>query len=115
MALPFAADYSGNVFADFSFPISDDFSFDGGVLYAFSDNYFTDGTLDATAVQGSWQRLSGHIGISKGDNYKLEVIGSNLTNEKVLGSTQPFGGSYNLGYLDPPRMVMLKATVGFGN
>jgi len=115
MALPFAADYSGNVFADFSFPISDDFSFDGGVLYAFSDNYFTDGTLDATAVQGSWQRLSGHIGISKGDNYKLEVIGSNLTDEKVLGSTQPFGGSYNLGYLDPPRMVMLKATVGFGN
>ena len=115
MALPFAADYSGNVFADFSFPISDDFSIDGGALYAFSDNYFTDGTLDTTAVQGSWQRLSGHIGISKGDNYKLEVIGSNLTNEKVLGSTQPFGGSYNLGYLDPPRMVMLKATVGFGN
>jgi len=115
MKLPFAADYSGNVFADFSLPVSDGVSIEGGAIYSFSDEYFTDGTLDATAVQGKWERLNAHIGVNFDNNYKLEVIASNLTDEKVLGSTQPFGGSYNLGYLDPPKMVMVKATVGFGN
>ena len=114
MSLPFAAEYSGNVFANVDVPVSDNLSINAGALYAFSDDYFTDGTLDATAIQDGWGRLSGHIGLAVNDHYKLELIGSNLTNEKVLGSTQPFGGSYNLGYLDPPRRIMVRATVGFG-
>ena len=113
-SLPFAAENSGNLFAEIDLPLANGWDLDGGVLLSFSGEYFTDGTLDETAVQDSWSRVGAHIGITYQDMYKLELIGSNLTDEKVLGSTQPFGGSYNLGYLDPPKMVKVRLSAKFG-
>lgn len=111
--LPFAAKWAGNVSADIKKPISDSLSVFAGANLSFSSGYMTEGTLDPTGYQSSWQRVSARIGFEVNERYSLALIGNNLTNEAVNGSTQPFGG-YNLGYLDPPRTILMKLTAKFG-
>lgn len=111
--LPFAADWSGNVYADFNYPLSDTLNGFAGASVSFSDEYRTDGTLTPVGLQDNWGRWSARIGVQYDDRWTLELIGNNLSNEAVNGSTQPFG-SWNIGYLDPPRTVTLRVTANFG-
>ena len=106
--LPYAPGYSGNIYADINHPITDNLAFIGGLKLAFSDSYFTDGTLEEPGRQDSWTKLDARIGVANPDaGWELTLIGTNLTDEEVLGSSQALLG-YMLGYLEPPRGLALR-------
>lgn len=113
--LPLAADWSGNVYVNASYPVADNINFIADANVSFSDEYFTDGPLDPIGLQDSWAKLSARVGVAAPDNrWSLAVVGRNLTQEKVLATSQAFGSSAFLGYLEPPRTVMLQGRYRFG-
>ena len=112
MALPFAAEWSGNVYADINTQVANDWDFFAGASLAFSSEYFTEGTLDPNLVQDDYTRLSARIGFEYKETFRIEAIGTNLTNEVVLGTSQPFG-TYFLAYPEPPRVVSIRASINY--
>jgi outer membrane receptor protein involved in Fe transport len=113
--LPYSPDFSSSLTADVFSPITETLSFVGGLTWSYSTEYFTDGTLDPFAIQDSYSKLSGRIGIAATDGqWSLTLIGKNLTDEAILDVTQPLFGYY-LGYTNMPRTVTLQGTYHFGN
>ena len=112
--LPLAADWSGNVYVNASYPVADGIHFIADANVSFSDEYFTDGPLDPVGLQDGWAKLSARVGIAAPDDrWSLAVVGRNLTQEKVLSTTQSLGRYFG-GYLEPPRMLMLQGRFRFG-
>lgn len=105
--LPFAPDYSGNLYFNLDHNMGGDFSVIGGAKLAFSGAYFTDGTLEADGRQDSWTKIDASIGIAHSNGMEFSIIATNLTDEAVLGSNQAFSG-YLLGYLEKPRQVVAR-------
>jgi len=102
-----------NLSADDKHPVGD-FVLGAGLDLSASGEYYTDSALDPVAIQPSWERLAARISIAPADgNWSVSVIGTNLTNEVVLNTSQPVR-DYYLGYIDPPRMVTLQAGFVFG-
>ena len=113
--LALAADWSGNVYVNVSYPVADSINFIADANVAFSDEYYTDGPLDPVGLQDAWAKLSARVGVAAPDNrWSLAIVGRNLTQEKVLATSQAFGASAFLGYLEPPRTVMLQGRYRFG-
>ena len=111
--LPLAPEWSMNLSADVKYPVGD-LVLGAGINLSTSGDYYTDAALDPVGLQPSWERLAARISIAPPDgSWNVSVIGSNLTDEVVLNTTQPFGDWY-LGYIDPPRMVTLQAGFVFG-
>ncbi len=109
---PFAPEYSGSIFADFYFPLNDAISLSGGVTMAFSDEYYTNGVLDPTAEQDSYEKFDAHLGVvSSDDKWAVRLIGRNLTDEAVLGVTQDIVG--HVGFINAPRTITLQGTYSF--
>ena len=114
-ALPYAPDFQGTASADMLVPLTGNLNLVGGLLLSYSDSYLTEGTLDPNMVQDSYTRVDARLGIAAGDNrWSISVIGKNLGDEVVIGSSQGFG-SYNLAYAEPPRTIFLQGTLRLGN
>ena len=95
-------------------PLTGNLNLIGGLLLSYSDSYLTEGTLDPNMLQGSYTRVDARLGIAAGDNrWSISVIGKNLGDEVVIGSSQGFG-SYNLAYAEPPRTIFLQGTLRLG-
>jgi len=110
---PYSPEFSGTVYADVEFGLTSSVNLVGNVTVAYTDEYFTDGTLDPVALQDSFTRVSASIGLSQADGrWDVSVIGRNLTEEAVLNVTQPLFGYY-LGYIGAPRTVTVQATYRF--
>jgi outer membrane receptor protein involved in Fe transport len=111
--LPFAADYSGSIFANIDANLGSSLRFLGNLTVAFSDSYAVEGTLEPSLVQDSWTRLSGRIGIADLDNrWSVSLIGQNLTDEKVWAGGQPLFG-YAMVYPTMPRTITLQGVYRF--
>ncbi|MDZ4729656.1 MAG: TonB-dependent receptor [Xanthomonadales bacterium] len=112
--LPYAPDWSGNVFADFEQPINSALVFKSGVQVSFSDEYFTNPTLDPIGLQDGWTRVDLRLGVAAADDlWSVMLIGRNITDEAVLGGSTTLLG-YAVGYLEPPRTVLIEGRYRFG-
>lgn len=113
--LPFAPDVSGSVFANVILPLGSNLNLIGGITVSYSDDYFSDGTLEPDLMQDSYTKVDANIGIAAANNqWDLSVIGKNLSDEKINMSGQPLG-AYDIAYLMPPMLVMVQATWRFGS
>lgn len=112
-SLPFAADQSGNIYADLEVPITGNLKLVGNVTVSFSDEYAVQGALEPTLVQDSWTKVAGRIGVaSMDDRWSLVLLGRNLTDEKVWAGGQPLFG-YDMVYPTMPRTVSVQGTFRF--
>ncbi|MFK7733792.1 MAG: TonB-dependent receptor [Pseudomonadales bacterium] len=110
---PFAAAYSGNLAGDISVPISDSINFVGGLNVSFSDDYFTEGSIDPAGKQDSWVKVDARVGVQSADeSWRVMLVGNNLTDELTTNSYQ-FFISNNLAFLSPPRTYTLSAEYRF--
>jgi outer membrane receptor protein involved in Fe transport len=112
--LPYAPDFQATVFADLLVPLGSSINLVGGFNISYSDSYLTEGTLDPFMTQASYTRVDARIGIAAASNrWAITLVGKNLGDEVVIGSSQGFG-SYNLAYTEPPRRIFLQGTLRFG-
>lgn len=103
--LAFAAPWSAHLFLDFDSRLGKNYRLLAGLDFTASDSYATEGTLDPEAFQDAWLKMSARVGLSSADRrWRVELIGRNLTNEAILGSSQGFR-DYFLGYLEPQRSI----------
>ena len=94
-------------------PITSSVNLVGGASVFWSDKFFAENTLDPYVAQAAYSRVDGRIGIAAPDGkWALTLIGKNLTNAIILGSSQSIGIE-GLGHLNPPRTIMLQAKYGF--
>lgn len=113
-SLPYAPDMQATLFGDLRAPLFAGVDLTGGFTVAYSDDYLTEGTIDPLMMQDSFTRVDAHVGIAgRNDSWSVSLIGKNLTEEEILGSSQGFG-TYYLGYLEPPRTLFIRATLNFG-
>ncbi len=111
--LPFAADYSGNIYADLEVPITAGMKLVGNVTVSFSDSYPVQGSLEPTLIQDSWTKVAGRVGVAAmDDRWSLVVLGKNLTDEKIWAGGQPLFG-YDMVYPTMPRTVTVQGTFRF--
>ena len=110
---PFAPTFSGTVYADMNVPITSSVNLVGGASVFWSDKFFAENTLDPYVAQAAYSRIDARIGIAAPDGkWALTLIGKNLSNTIILGSSQSIGIE-GLGHLNPPRTIMLQAKYGF--
>lgn len=111
--LPYAAEVSGTVGFDFNYALSSNLELLANVTASYSDDYFTDGTLEPRAIQDSYTLLNASIGV-EGDEgrWGVSVIGKNLTDEEVNNVSQPVLGL--IGYLAPPTTITVQGFYRFG-
>ena len=118
-SLPLAPEWTGNIYANTSFPIADNITGIADLNVSFSDEFYTDASLEPAGLQDSYAKLSARIGVEAADGkWTLALVGRNLTDEKVLSSSQSFLASLfqttYLGYLEPPRTIMIQGNYRFG-
>lgn len=118
-ALPFAPEFSGSLGAEFVRGLSPGVNLTAGLRLGFSDGYFTEVALDPATRQDSWLWLGARVGIEDTDGvWSLSLVAKNLTDEKILGSARPiYEHIYRdvfVGYLEPPRMILLTGRYRFG-
>ncbi|QBY03299.1 TonB-dependent receptor [Thalassotalea sp. HSM 43] len=112
--MPFAPEVSGKVFADVIYPAFSGVDLTFGVSVQYSDEFYTEGTLDERGLQESFTKVNARIGLKSSDDiWDLSVIGKNLGDEITLGSYQSFLGQ-NVATFKAPMTVNLQATYRFG-
>ena len=117
--LSLAPEWSGNIYANTRFPIAGKINAVADLNVSFSDEFYTDASLEPAGLQDSYAKLAARIGVEAADGkWSLALVGRNLTNEKVLSGSQSFLASLfqrtYLGYLEPPRTVMIQGNYRFG-
>jgi outer membrane receptor protein involved in Fe transport len=111
---PNAPELSGTVFADVSYPLGNNLMLTAGMVAAYSDEQFTEGTLNPNAIQRSYTRWDARVGVAAPDrSWELSLIGKNLSDEAINSLTQPIATLAFEGYPGLPRTVTLRGTVRF--
>jgi outer membrane receptor protein involved in Fe transport len=114
--LPFSPEWTGSAFADLSLPITSGLNLVGNLTVSYSDDYFSDGTLEPELEQESYTKYDASLGLeASSGQWNVSVIGKNLSDEEINMSGQSLGAGYDIAYLMPPRLVVLQATWRFGN
>lgn len=111
--LPFAPEISGNVGFDAIYPVSGNVNLVAGLQVGFKEDYIVDAGLERSIDQDSYATVGANVGIEASDGgWGISVIGRNLTDEEVLNNGTPFFTT--LGFLKPPRMIMVQGRYRFG-
>jgi iron complex outermembrane recepter protein len=111
---PFAPEWSGNIWVDVNQPITGSVNFIGGLGISFSDEYYTEGSLDPEGQQDSWTKVDARLGVESSDgSWRLSVVGKNLTDELTTNTYQFFFGKQ--AFLSPPRTIAVQAEYRFGS
>jgi len=115
-----APKWSGTAGFEYKVPvdsIGDDTQLVGGMNVFFTSRYATQSTLGAEAYAKSYQTLDGHIGLDfKGGQYGVQLVGRNLSNEKVYDTLQPTAASGNRTFsaeLRRTRQIALQLSAKF--
>jgi iron complex outermembrane receptor protein len=109
---PYAPEHAASLSADIVAPLGDYLNFLGGLYLSYSDDYYTDSSLADFLAQDAYTQVDARVGIESSDRrWALGLIGSNLTDEKILNSSQVFVA--NASYLKAPRTYTLQATYRF--
>lgn len=110
--MPRAPEFSASASLDLDYPIKSNLRLLAGVNLGYSSEYDVDASLEPAFLQPSHTLLGARIGLQAADGrWTIALVGTNLTNEAILTDTLPFLS--NVGLLQPPRMIWLKAGYRF--
>lgn len=114
---PFSPNFSAAVSADVNYPLNDNLILTGGFNVAYSDEYFTEGTLTEAVEQSYYTRVDARIGVASADDkWSVSLIGKNLESTPILASGQsfPFGPmGFGMGYIGQPKTITLQGKYNF--
>ena len=126
---PFAPKFTTNFGLDYERDISSNLAMDFNLNVDTSSSYFLVTNLDSNLIENGFTKLGGQIGLSSANgNWRLSVIGDNITDERirVIGGTLPLARTFvqlaTGGALDGtgydaiyarPRNIMFKLDYNF--
>lgn len=114
----FAPEWSGNLAADFEYPVSDTLQLSLNLNAEFSSSYRAGNVLDAFTEQAAFTRIGARLAVGTiDDGWEIALVGRNLTNQRVLLtagqlplSTTLTGGAGTAysGIYDRPRNIAVQ-------
>lgn len=114
--LQFAADWSGNLGANYRIDIGDNLELNSSVDVMFSDDYDVAADGDEVLAQDDFYKVNARIAIGDADgDWQIALLGKNLTDEETTtwGNDVPLGqfGFYDTYFqiIDAPRSFELQA------
>lgn len=119
-----APKWTGNVAADFNYPVGDNLQIALNVNADFSSRYQTSGNvLDSSTYQRGYSKIGARLSLGTiEDGWEIALVGRNLTNERIIltAGSLPLAttltgntGVANTGIFDRPRNIALQASVKF--
>jgi outer membrane receptor protein involved in Fe transport len=119
----FAPKWSGNVAADFNYPVSDDHQMSLNVNADFSSRYRSGNILDPFTDQEGYAKIGARLAFGTiDDGWEIALVGRNLTNKRIIltSGTLPLSttltgntGTAYTGIFDRPRNIAVQASVKF--
>lgn len=120
----FAPKWTGNLAADFTYPVSDDLQIALNLNADFSSRYQSNANvLDSSTYQKGYTKIGARLALGTiDDGWEIALVGRNLTNERIILtsaglplSTTLTGntGVANTGIFDRPRNIAVQANVKF--
>jgi outer membrane receptor protein involved in Fe transport len=119
----FAPKWSGNVAADFNYPVSDDHQMSLNVNADFSSSYRSGNILDPFTDQKGYAKIGARLAFGTiDDGWEIALVGRNLTNKRIIltSGTLPLSttltgntGTAYTGIFDRPRNIAVQASVKF--
>jgi outer membrane receptor protein involved in Fe transport len=110
--MPRAPELSFNFNADLDYPLTSGLQFQAGLMLGYTGDYDVDAGLEPAFLQDGYTVVNANLGLEAVDKrWAIALVGTNLTNEAILTDTLPFLS--NIGLLQPPRMIWLKAIYRF--
>jgi hypothetical protein len=119
----FAPKWTGNIAADFDYPVSDNLQIAFNVNADISSSYSAGNILDTFTKQGGYTKIGARISLGTiDDGWEIALVGRNLTNERIILtagqiplSTTLTGnqGTAYTGIFDRPRNIAVQAGFKF--
>mgnify|MGYP002876610263 CR=1 FL=1 len=113
----YAPGFSGSVFVNYNFELSEEVTVLMGLDANHVDEYHTAGDSDPSQISPATTRINLRIGIEdSGGNWEVMLFGRNLTNEqsKVFGLDIPIiGAGTSFHYVEPGKEIGLRVTAKF--
>lgn len=105
---PFAPEWSGTLYADYSHQITDNWLLSARVDVNYKDEFFTDGDLDPASLQDAYTKIDARVGLSTlDDRWEVAVFGRNLTDEATLTASldAPLSAGIMASWIEEPRVI----------
>jgi outer membrane receptor protein involved in Fe transport len=120
----FAPKWTGNVAADFDYPVSENLQITFNVNADFSSRYQTSANvLDSSTYQKGYSKIGARLALGTiDDGWEIALVGRNLTNERIIltSGALPLAttltgntGVANTGIFDRPRNIAVQASLKF--
>ena len=109
---PNAPEWSATAYANFEHQLGDSMWFRFSLDASYKDEYYLDGDLDPAALQDSWVKLNGRIGLASiNDTWEVSLYGRNLTDEETYTFVvdAPLSAGIFGAWPEEPRIVGLQA------
>lgn len=108
--MPFAADWTGNLAAQWRPVISSGIRAVIAPELQFSSSYYTEGTLDTSGFQDGWAKINARVGLESEDGrWSAAIVAKNLTNRRIITGFQPVI-LYPIKFFEPRRTVSLRVS-----
>jgi iron complex outermembrane recepter protein len=112
----YVADYSGLFSLHYKRDIFDSLMFNSSIDYAFTDEFFTNESLDPNMKQNGYGKFNVRLALSDIDNtWTAALLVRNLTDKSTLGfsnnvplAASQFGAPTYYGFVEPGRSVALQ-------
>jgi len=113
---PFAPEWSGNIYAQYEYPLGDNLllTLRGDANY--KDDFYTDADLDPNSLQESYWKYNARIALSdQGGNWEVAAYGRNLSDEATYSFTvdAPLSAGIYANGVEEPRVYGLQARYNF--
>ncbi len=115
-SLPYAPEWSGNLFADYSREISNKLLLSARVDLNYKDDFFTAGALPLESLQDSYTKVNARLALSSLDQrWEVAIYGRNLTDEGTYSATvdAPLSAGITAAWIEEPRVVGVQLRYNF--
>jgi len=114
----FTPEWSGNLGAQFYYPVASSLELRGGLDLIYSGEYYAAPDLDPNAVQDDYIKVNARLGIGSQDGtWEVALVGRNLTDEEIVtfANDMPLSGAANsyFAFVERPLNVALQARYRF--
>ncbi len=104
---PFAPDWSGTAFADYTTEISSQWRLLGHLELNYKDDFYTSGDLDPDSLQDSYVKINARVAlVTLDEQWEIALYGRNLTDEQTVSASvnAPLSAGILAAWAEEPRV-----------